>query len=180
MKIYTRTGDDGTTSLAGGKRVPKYHPRVDAYGSVDELISWIGLLRSCPVNESRKEILVYIQDQLMVAAADLATDRDAGNVPRLSSDDNCAARLEREIDIMQASLPELKNFILPGGNIYVSYCHIARCVCRRAERSVLKLGKAEEIPEIIRLFLNRLADYLFVLARKVSYETNNEEITWPL
>lgn len=180
MKIYTRTGDDGTTSLSGGRRVPKHHPRVDAYGSVDELISWIGLLRSCPANDSRKEILIYIQDQLMISAADLATDRERGDVPRLTPDQNCAARLENEIDNMQASLPELRNFILPGGNEYVSWCHIARCVCRRAERAVLKLDQTEKIPEIIKIFINRLADYLFVLARKMSLEAGNEEIKWPL
>jgi len=180
MKIYTRTGDDGTTSLSGGRRVPKFHPRVEAYGSVDELISWIGLLRGCPVNKSRKDLLLYIQDQLMIAAATLAMDPLNIKAPKVIPDKNSIAKLEKEIDKMEKKLPPLKNFILPGGNAEVSYCQIARCVCRRAERSVLKLDETEKTPEIIIKFLNRLSDYLFVLSRKISYKLDIEEIKWPL
>ena len=180
MKIYTRTGDDGTTSLSGGRRVPKYHPRVEAYGSVDELISWIGLLRSCPVNESRTKILVYIQDQLMICAAVLATDPDLTRKPSLKPGSKCIVSLEKEIDMMEKQLVQLRNFILPGGDIFVSYCHIARCVCRRAERAVLRLDKSEKTPAIIIKFLNRLSDYLFVLSRKMSLDLGNEEVRWPV
>lgn len=180
MKIYTRTGDDGTTSLAGGTRVAKFHPRVEAYGSVDELISWIGLLRSCQVNERRQGILIYIQDQLMYCAAILASAPEKKSRKKIIMDNDSPARLEREIDKMEKKLTPLKNFILPGGDVFVSYCHIARCVCRRAERSVLRLDQTEKIPEIISKFLNRLSDYLYVLSRSMSLELDNEEIRWPL
>lgn len=179
MKIYTRTGDDGSTSLSGGRRVPKFHPRVEAYGSVDELISWIGLLRGCEVNESRNEILLYIQDQLMICAALLANDPDNATPVRVKPDPENCSRLENEIDKMEESLPPLSGFILPGGNIYVSYCHIARCVCRRTESTVLNLNQTEKIPPIIIKFLNRLSDYLFTLSRIMSIELDNEVVTWP-
>jgi cob(I)alamin adenosyltransferase len=179
MKIYTRTGDDGTTSLSGGRRVPKFHTRVEAYGSMDELISWIGLLRSCPVYVSRNKILIYIQDQLMICAAILSVDPEAGKAPEMKPDPKCPLRLEREIDNMEKRLPALRNFILPGGNIFVSYCDIARCVCRRAERTVLKLNQTEKIPGIICKFLNRLSDYLFMLSRQISLDLDNEVIKWP-
>jgi len=178
MKIYTLTGDDGTTSLSGGRRVPKHSLRVEAYGSVDELIAWIGLLRSYRENRERKELLIYIQDQLMRCAAGLASDPENRNSKKILPDSDSITVLEKEIDKMEDSLPPLKNFILPGGNILVSYCHIARCVCRRAERTVLKLNEAERSPEVINKFLNRLSDFLFVLSRKVSLEIDNEEIKW--
>jgi cob(I)alamin adenosyltransferase len=180
MKIYTRTGDNGMTSLSGKRRVPKYHPRVEAYGSVDELISWIGLLRDCPVNEARMDILIYIQDQLMICASILASDPETKIPAKFQPDAGCTLVLEKEIDKMEKKLPPLKNFVLPGGNIYVSYCHIARCVCRRAERAVLRLNQTDKTPKIINKFLNRLSDYLFVLCRKISLELDNEEIKWPL
>jgi cob(I)alamin adenosyltransferase len=177
MKIYTRTGDDGNTSLAGGQRVPKFHPRIEAYGSVDELISWIGLLRDFPGNESRKEILIYIEHQLMKCASGLANAVDDVKLAELLPDIDCTSVVEEEIDTMEARLTPIKTFILPGGHILVSYCHIARCVCRRAERSVLKLNSSENIPDIIFKFLNRLSDYLFVLSRLVSLELDIEEIS---
>jgi cob(I)alamin adenosyltransferase len=180
MKIYTRTGDDGTTSLSGGRRVPKFHTRVEAYGSVDELISWIGLLRSCPVNDSRSKMLLYIQDQLMTCATTLAEDPEGRMAPNLSLDTKCTLKLEKEIDRMEKKLPALKNFVVPGGNIFVSYCDIARCVCRRAERAVLRLNQTDKTPEIIYKFLNRLSDYLFMLSRQMSLELDNEEIRWPI
>jgi cob(I)alamin adenosyltransferase len=180
MKIYTRTGDDGTTSLSGGRRVPKFHSRIDAYGSVDELISWIGLLRSCPVNDSRSKILFYIEDQLMICAATLAADPDGKIAPKISLETRCVIKLEKEIDSMEKKLPALKNFVVPGGNIFVSYCDIARCVCRRTERAVLRLNQTDQTPEIICKFLNRLSDYLFMLSRQISLELGNEEIRWPI
>jgi cob(I)alamin adenosyltransferase len=179
MKIYTRTGDDGTTSLSGGRRIPKYHLRVEAYGTVDELISWMGLLRDCPVNDSRNGFLIYIQDQLMICAAILSSDPENKKAAKLHPDTGCALKLEKEIDKMEKKLRPLESFILPGGNIFVSYCHIARCVCRRAERTVLRLNQTEETPQIIYKFLNRLSDYLFVLSRKISLELDNDEVRWP-
>jgi len=178
MKIYTLTGDDGSTSLSGGRRVPKHSLRVEAYGSVDELIAWIGLLRDVKENSGRKEILIYIQDQLMRSAAALSHDRENINSKLIIPDNNCLSILEAEIDRMEETLPKLRNFILPGGNTAVSYCHIARCVCRRAERTVLRLNEAEQSPEIVHKLLNRLSDYLFVLSRKIVLELDIEEIKW--
>jgi len=180
MKIYTLTGDDGTTSLSGGRRVSKHSLRVEAYGSVDELIAWIGLLRDVKENSDRKEILIYIQDQLMRSAAALSHDRENINSRLIVPENNCLAILEAEIDRMEESLPKLRNFILPGGNTAVSYCHIARCVCRRAERTVLRLNEAEQSPEIVHKLLNRLSDYLFVLSRKIVSELDIEEVKWQI
>lgn len=179
MKIYTLTGDDGTTSLSGGKRVSKDSPRVEAYGTVDELIAWIGLLRDLNENSSRTEILLYIQDQLMRCAAVLATEDISGKKQIIIPESDCLTRLEDEIDIMEESLPPLNSFILPGGNIAVSYCHVARCICRRAERTVVRLNKTEKLPDIITKFLNRLSDFLFVMARKTGYEAHYQEHRWP-
>jgi cob(I)alamin adenosyltransferase len=178
MKIYTLTGDDGTTSLSGGRRIPKNSIRVEAYGSVDELIAWFGLLRDHKENLERRELLIYIQNQLMICAAALAYDRENSNSRKLLPDADCISVIEKEIDRIEETLPPLKNFILPGGNILVSYCHIARCVCRRAERAVLRLNEAEESPEIVNKFLNRLSDYLFVLSRKIGLDFDIEEIKW--
>jgi cob(I)alamin adenosyltransferase len=181
MKIYTRTGDDGNTSLAGGHRIPKFHPRIEAYGTVDELISWIGLLRDFTENDSRRDILIYIQDQLMRCAATLATEGDENSkTEKYLPDKSCISVIEREIDRMEAKLPRIKKFILPGGNILVSYCNIARCVCRRAERTVLRLDHREKIPSIVHILLNRLSDYLFVLSRLLSLELDNKEIIWSI
>jgi cob(I)alamin adenosyltransferase len=178
MKIYTLTGDDGTTSLSGGRRVPKHSLRVEAYGSVDELIAWFGLLRDCKENLHRIELIIYIQNQLMNCAAALAYDNQKDNSKKILPDPDCISVIEKETDLMEKTLPPLKNFILPGGNVLVSYCHIARCVCRRAERAVLRLNKTEESPEIVNKFLNRLSGFLFVLSRKVSLDLDIEEIKW--
>lgn len=181
MKIYTRTGDDGSTSLSGGRRVPKSHPRVEAYGTVDELVSWIGLLRDLRENESRRDVLIYIQDQLMRCAVTLAAGGPGiRKTEKFLPEKKCISFLENEIDVMEASIPPLGNFTLPGGHLVVSYCHITRCVCRRAERSVVRLNDAEKIPSIIYEFLNRLSDYLFILSRFISLEVDNKEISWPL
>src|SRR5450759_444166 len=178
MKIYTLTGDDGTTSLSGGRRVPKHSVRVEAYGSVDELIAWIGLLRDHKENIKRKELLIYIQNQLMKCAAALAYDSTNRDSKKILPDPDCISVLEKEIDMMEATLPALKNFILPGGNILISYCHITRCVCRSAERAIARLNMTEESPEIVNKFLNRLSDFLFVLSRKIGLELDSEEIKW--
>jgi cob(I)alamin adenosyltransferase len=180
MKIYTLTGDDGTTSLSGGRRVKKHSIRVEAYGSVDELIAWIGLLRDHKENHQRRELLIYIQNQLMICAAALAYDRENSNSRKYLPAADCISIIEEEIDKMEESLPPLTNFILSGGNTLVSYCHIARCVCRRAERAVLRLFETEKSPEIVNKFLNRLSDFLFVLSRKIASELDIEEIKWPV
>lgn len=178
MKIYTLTGDDGTTSLAGGRRVPKHSQRVEAYGSVDELIAWIGLLRDHEENLARKDLLIYLQSQLMLCAAALASDPENPDARVILPDDKCLSVLEEEIDKMETNLQPLRNFLLPGGSKIVSYCHISRCVCRRAERAVLRLNETEKIPVIVVKILNRLSDFLFVLSRKISKETDNEEVKW--
>ncbi|HEX2969350.1 MAG TPA: cob(I)yrinic acid a,c-diamide adenosyltransferase [Bacteroidales bacterium] len=180
MKIYTLTGDDGSTSLSNGKRVPKYSSRIEAYGNVDELISWIGVLRDLVENRSRSDILLYIQDQLMRCASILATEEPGQHSKLLLPDNDCLAVLEKSIDLMQDSLPALRNFILPGGNKAVSFTHVARCVCRRAERSVFSLKQTEPVPDIVASFLNRLSDFLFVMARKTCYESGTKEDKWPL
>jgi len=180
MKIYTLTGDDGTTSLSGGRRVPKHSIRVEAYGSVDELIAWIGLLRDHKENQKRKELLVYVQDQLIRCAAALAWDSKNSASRMILPDPDCVSVIEKEIDLMEETLPKLNNFILPGGNLLVSYCHIARCVCRRAERAISRLNKTEKSPEIVNKFLNRLSDFLFVLSRKIALELDAEVIKWSI
>lgn len=178
MKIYTRTGDDGTTSLAGGRRVPKDHLRTEAYGSVDELISWVGLIRDLTEDKKRIDFLVNVQNNLMRCAAALVTEKDDPATKKYLPDTDCLSLLENEIDLIEAKLPVIKNFVLPGGNVLVSYCHIARCVCRRAERAVIRLNNSEEVPELVYKFLNRLSDYLFVLSRMIVLELDIEEITW--
>ncbi len=178
MKIYTRTGDDGTTSLAGGQRVPKFHPRVEAYGSVDELIAWTGLIFSSGETARHKEFLLYLIDQLMKCAGLLASGNnhlpDGNSLP----DPQCVAKLEKEIDRIGKPLKKLENFILPPENVLISWCNIARTVCRRAERQVLKLNQTEQVPEPVVRFLNRLGDYLFVLSRKLCLELDIEEVEW--
>jgi cob(I)alamin adenosyltransferase len=178
MNIYTREGDTGFTSLSGGKRLPKHHPRIDAYGTIDELVSWVGLLIDQKENCERREVLRFVQNQLMRCACSLASEPDNKNLQIIIPDDNCVTKLELEIDKLEIKLKPLKSFILPGGNTVVSYCHITRCVCRRAERSVVRLKDSEFVPEIIIKFLNRLSDFLFVLSRVVGLELNNEEVEW--
>lgn len=178
MKIYTKTGDKGTTALFGGKRVSKADLRIDTYGTVDELNAYIGLVRDQAVNTNRKNILTEIQDRLFTIGSILATE--PGNikvkVPALSESD--VIYLENEIDAMEEKLPPMKSFVLPGGHPSVSFCHVARTVCRRAERLVIALDAHEKADELIIKYLNRLSDYLFVLSRKMSAELNAEETPW--
>lgn len=176
MKIYTKTGDKGTTSLVGGKRVLKSHPRVETYGTVDELISYIGVVRSYDINPHYKDILYNVQDRLMVCAALLASDTTNNNLPIITNND--IATLEGEIDAIDTKLPQLEHFILPGGNPATAFCHVARSVCRRAERCVINLSDEFDVPEIIISYLNRLSDYLFMLARKLANDFNVEEVYW--
>jgi cob(I)alamin adenosyltransferase len=178
MKIYTKTGDQGTTALFGGKRVSKADLRIETYGTVDELNSWIGLLRDQQVNASRQDFLINIQDRLFTIGSILATE--PGNtkvkIPALSADDVVA--LEKSIDNMDAALAPMKSFILPGGDQSVSFCHIARTVCRRSERLVIALTGHEPVDSLVIQYLNRLSDYLFVLARKMAQELNVEDTPW--
>ncbi|MBW3466536.1 cob(I)yrinic acid a,c-diamide adenosyltransferase [Arthrospiribacter ruber] len=178
MKIYTKTGDTGKTSLLGGKRVSKADLRIDAYGTVDELNSFIGLLRDQEINQKREDLLKEVQDRLFTIGATLATEPGKTNVKRPDLHNEDLEVLEKEIDAMESQLPPLKHFILPGGHQVVSYCHIARTVCRRTERCVIDLMEVEEVDEIIVKYLNRLSDYLFVLGRMVSQELGVEEVTW--
>lgn len=178
MKIYTRTGDDGNTSLPGGKRIPKHHARIEALGSVDELISWIGLLRDQKETDDQKNFLIYLQDQLMRCDALLASGNCQNMSHGVSPDTGCVESIENEIDKMNEMLDPLRNLIIPGGNTVVSYCHIARSVCRRAERSVFRLDVTEKMPPVVYIILNRLSDYLFTLSRYVSLNTGSEEFKW--
>lgn len=178
MKIYTKTGDSGTTSLLGGARVSKAHIRIEAYGTVDELNSYIGLLRDQPVNESRKDFLKQIQDRLFTLGADLATEPGKDKVVKPDLFDRDVESLEQAMDDMDAQLPALKNFVLPGGHQSVSFAHLARCVCRRAERIAIALNDAEPVDALSIRYLNRLSDYLFLLGRKMAAELNAEEVKW--
>jgi cob(I)alamin adenosyltransferase len=178
MKIYTKTGDKGFTSLIGGTRVPKHNIRIESYGTVDELNSWIGLIRDQEIGADHKEILKQIQETLFVIGSHLAADpeRSKMKLPDLTMAE--VELLETTIDKMNEQLPELTHFILPGGNTVVSYCHLARCVCRRAERAVTYLAESSTVDELIIIYLNRLSDYLFVLGRKLANELKIIENQW--
>lgn len=185
MKIYTKTGDKGTTALFGGTRVPKDHIRIESYGTVDELNSHIGLIRDQAIALSHKQILERIQDRLFTVGAILATPPEKEvlkngelrlKISKISDAD--IELLENQIDVMDTSLPTMTHFVLPGGHTTVSYCHIARCVCRRAERLAAHLNDIEPIDEYVIKYLNRLSDYLFVLARKLSKDLNADEVQW--
>lgn len=178
MKIYTKTGDKGQTSLLGGTRISKSHPRIEAYGTIDELNSYIGLVRDQEVNENRRDLLKEIQDRLFTIGSHLAADpdRNTKKVPDLLPTD--IELLEQEMDKMDSELPELRFFVLPGGHQSVSFCHLARTVCRRAERLVIAFSEEVLVEEMIIKYLNRLSDYLFVLSRKMAHELGAEEISW--
>ena len=178
MKIYTKTGDTGKTSLIGGTRVSKSHLRIECYGTVDELNSYIGLVRDQEIAGHYKSILKEIQDRLFTIGASLASDpeKSTKKIPDLYVEDT--KLLEQEIDRMNDALPVLKHFVLPGGNSVVSFCHLARCICRRAERLVVHLAEESAVDEKVIVYLNRLSDYLFVLSRKVAFDLNAEENIW--
>lgn len=178
-KIYTRTGDKGQTSLIGGTRVPKFHPRIEVYGTIDELNSYIGLIRDQDIDPHFKDILLEIQDRLFTAESIVALDPGAESKVKLPElHDADITLLENEIDRMNEVLPDLTSFILPGGHPTVSYCHIARCVCRRAERHAIRLAQSQPVEEKVIMYLNRLSDYLFVLARRLGKDLNVIETTW--
>jgi len=179
VKIYTKGGDLGETSLLNGTRVSKSHDRVEAYGTMDELNAFIGALRDHLEIDHYRKVLLRIQENLFTAEALVAADpeKKAEGLPELDEEE--ILLLEKEIDIMTSELPVLKNFILPGGDPHVSRCHVARTVCRRAERAVIRLQRDSSVSPVTVRYLNRLSDYLFVLARRLGKEFNAEEITWP-
>ncbi len=178
MKIYTKTGDKGLTSLIGGTRVPKHHLRIESYGTVDELNSYIGMIRDQDISEDQKNILKEIQDRLFTIGSALASDPEKSKmkIPDLHLQD--IELLEQKMDEMNEKLPELKHFILPGGNTVVSFCHIARCICRRAERITVHLAEESFVDEKVIIYLNRLSDYLFVLARQLCLDNGCTENEW--
>ncbi|MDP5027912.1 MAG: cob(I)yrinic acid a,c-diamide adenosyltransferase [Flavobacterium sp.] len=185
MKVYTKTGDSGTTALFGGTRVPKHHIRIESYGTVDELNSHIGLIRDQEMSDLYKNVLIEVQDRLFTVGAILATPPEKETLkngqPRLQNlgiIESDIEFLENEIDTMEEALPPMTHFVLPGGHTTVSYCHIARCVCRRAERLAVHLNDIEPTDELVIKYLNRLSDYLFVLARKLSHDLNADEVQW--
>ncbi|WP_285008475.1 cob(I)yrinic acid a,c-diamide adenosyltransferase [Pedobacter faecalis] len=178
MKIYTKTGDKGLTSLIGGTRVPKYDLRIESYGTVDELNSHLGLIMSHAAANPYKEMLKHIQDRLFTIGACLAADPDKSKmkIPDLTAAD--ITLLETEIDEMNLELPDLTHFILPGGSTAGAQCHVARCVCRRAERLVVHLASESYVDQKVVIYLNRLSDYLFVLSRKINFDGDFKEDIW--
>ena len=179
MKVYTKTGDKGKTSLFGGKRVLKNDLQIESYGNVDELNSWIGLLRDYSPSSEEKLLLTEIQEILFTVGSYLATDpvkKAKLKLPALN--EAFITKLESEMDAMDEGLPEMKFFVLPGGHVAVSNCHIARTVCRRAERSIVALDSEDSDIDFVKRYVNRLSDYLFVLSRKWAIDFEAEEIPW--
>ncbi len=177
MKIYTKTGDQGETSLFGGRRLPKDALRIECYGTVDELNAFVGLLRDHMTDDDLRKVLFTIQNRLFTIGARLATDPEKQSAPvDLKPED--IALLEQEIDRMDMELPPLRHFILPGGHPTVSYAHLARTICRRAERLVVSLHQQEPVAELLLQYLNRLSDYFFVVARYMSHRLGVAEIKW--
>jgi cob(I)alamin adenosyltransferase len=178
MKIYTRTGDEGSTALFGGSRVSKADLRIDAYGTVDELNAFLAVVRDQEVNRKREHFLVHVQERLFTIGSMLATvpGNTTVKIPRLVEGDS--ESLEEAIDQMEAHLQPLRNFVLPGGHVSISHCHVARTVCRRAERKIVALSEAEVVDPLVIMYINRLSDYLFVLARTMAAELGIVETPW--
>jgi cob(I)alamin adenosyltransferase len=180
FKIYTKTGDKGSTSLIGGVRVPKNHIRIESYGTIDELNSFLGMVNDMCAHPPISEWLREIQDRLFTIGSVLATNPDKDvkmKLPDLHNED--VTWLEQRIDTMNETLPEMRAFILPGGHVAASTCHVARCVCRRAERLCVAMQEQKEyVPELVIQYLNRLSDFLFVLARYISSLHKAPEIEW--
>lgn len=178
MKVYTKKGDTGTTQLIGGTRVSKGSLRIESYGTIDELNSYIGLIRDQEIDDKYKVQLIEIQDRLFTIGSSLASDPEKTNMklPDLHEED--VQYLEDKMDEMDLDLPEMKFFVLPGGHSTVSYCHIARCVCRRAERIIATLHEHDFVVDLVSKYVNRLSDYLFVLSRKLSQDLKADEQPW--
>lgn len=178
MKVYTKKGDSGTTQLIGGTRVPKSSLRIEAYGTVDEVNSYIGLIRDQSVDPIHREQMIEIQDRLFTLGSLLATSPEGTKMKLPELEEIDIKNLEDWIDQMDAVLPPMKSFVLPGGHTTVSFCHIARCVCRRAERICVDLNAQDNVDPIILTYLNRLSDYLFMLSRKLTQDLKAEETPW--
>ena len=178
MKVYTKTGDKGNTSLIGGKRVPKFHTRIEAYGTIDELNSYMGLIRDLMIDKDIKLLISEIQSKLMHASSVLATETEESQKKYAKIIEVDISKLEKEIDRMNEELPPLTKFILPGGHQTISHCHIARTICRRAERSIVLVADNDFVDEKVIKYINRLSDYLFTLARYMSDKLGAEEVEW--
>jgi cob(I)alamin adenosyltransferase len=178
MKIYTKKGDTGTTGLIGGTRVSKSSLRIESYGTIDELNSYIGVVRDQSIYQKYSTQLIEIQDRLFTIGSSLASDPEKSNmkIPDLHESD--IQLLESWMDEMDAGLPEMRFFVLPGGHPAVSFCHVARCVCRRAERIIVDLSQNEFVAPLVISYMNRLSDYLFVLSRQLAKDTNAQEQPW--
>ena len=181
-KLYTKKGDDGKTGLLSGNRVNKHHIRAKAYGTVDELNAWVGMIRNFKIDKKTENTILDIQNELMTMASQLADDTSYELTKLVKTlepiDDENVKKLEDQIDLINNELPELKNFVIPGGNIVVSYVHLARCTCRRAERLITELNEIENVPHIIIAYINRLSDFLFILSRKLARDHEVEEVKW--
>lgn len=178
MKIYTKKGDKGQTSLIGGTRVPKSSMRIESYGTVDELNSYLGLVRDQNIDKEYKRQVLEIQDRLFTIGSHLASDPEKSKMQLPGLFDQDIENLEHWMDEMDKELPEMKSFVLPGGHPTVSHTHVARCVCRRAERIIVDLSSNEKVEEIVPQYMNRLSDYLFVLSRKLTQDLGAEESPW--
>jgi cob(I)alamin adenosyltransferase len=179
IKVYTKTGDNGTTGLFSGERVPKHHIRIKAYGTIDELNSWIGLIRSQNIEKEQAEELIQIQHDLMYIGSELANESPDPSIQGIDTiNEEAVSSLEHWIDRMTEELPALKNFVIPGGHVNVSNTHLARCVCRRAERFITELNTLTKTNPVIVFYINRLSDYLFTLSRKFAFDSGIEEIKW--
>jgi len=178
MRVYTRTGDKGETSLASGTRVQKDHLRLEAYGTVDELNSHLGLLQSAIPDSVEKIRLTKVQNRVFIVSSNLAMDNEEllKKLPRILEED--ITEIEKAMDVILDQIPPLKNFILPAGHPTVAACHIARTVCRRAERRMVTLAREVAVEPILIRYINRLSDYLFVLARKTAYDLHVGEVIW--
>lgn len=177
-KIYTKTGDTGKTALIGGTRVPKYDERIEAYGTIDELKSWVGLLRDKIADKRLTDVLIEIQDRLSTTESLLAQDESESSRTLPSLKESDIEFLEKEIDSMNKDLPPVKSFILPGGHESISITHITRTVCRRAERIIIKLNDSYQVDPLIIKYINRLSDYFFILARKLTVVLKATETPW--
>ncbi len=185
FKIYTKTGDKGQTSLLGGTRVNKFDLRINAYGTVDELNAYLGLLRDLIASENTKlnketyyNSLIEIQDRLFTIGSHLAADPEKNKMALPPMHESDVTDLEKAIDAINDVVPPMKSFVLPGGHILVSHAHVARCICRRAERLVLELAEHEPVADLVKIYLNRLSDYIFMLSRGLATDLNANEIPW--
>lgn len=178
MKIYTKKGDTGETSLIGGMRVSKHDLRIESYGTVDELNSYLGVVRDQNIDEMYKAEIIAIQNALFTIGSHLAVGKDGTSMKLPTLNDADLQMLEKSIDTMDELLPPMRFFVLPGGHNSVSFCHVARCVCRRAERLVVHLSTEDHVDPFIMKYLNRLSDYLFTLSRKIAHDLNIQEQPW--